>query len=204
MKDLKTKINKLIVATLGGAILALPGFVYADNHGGAGHQEAPAELVAQAQGKTKQLGRQLKTELMKAIKEGGLTAGVEVCNHAAGPIAEGVSDQNWQVGRTSLKFRNPKNAPDQWEQEQLTAFAEALSAGQPAGKLKAVHWDDETQTLRYMSPIMTGAPCVNCHGVEVKPAVADKIKALYPDDKATGFEEGQLRGAFTVTYTASK
>lgn len=199
MNDLKTKINKLIVTVLGSAIVVLPGLSFA-----AHHEEAPTELVAQAQGKTKQLGRQLKGELMKAIKEGGLTAGIEVCNHAAGPIAEGVSDQNWQVGRTALKIRNPSNAPDQWERDQLAAFADALAAGQPAGKLSAVHWNEETQTMRYMSPIMTGAPCVNCHGVDIKPEVADKIKALYPDDQATGFAEGQLRGAFTVTYSATE
>ena len=31
-----------------------------------------------------------------------------------------------------------------------------------------------------------------------KSAVAEKIKALYPDDKGVGYELGQIRGAITI------
>ena len=33
------------------------------------------------------------------------------------------------------------------------------------------------------------------------PELEAKIQAFYPDDQATGFEQGQLRGAFTFSKT---
>jgi len=52
---------------------------------------------------------------------------------------------------------------------------------------------------RYMKAIPTGPQCVVCHGENVAPALAETIQRLYPDDQATGFAPGDLRGAFTVT-----
>ena len=43
--------------------------------------------------------------------------------------------------------------------------------------------------------------CVTCHGETIAPSIAAKIDELYPADKATGFREGDLRGAFVVTKT---
>ncbi len=36
-------------------------------------------------------------------------------------------------------------------------------------------------------------------GSALKPAVAAKVKELYPEDQAVGFAAGQLRGAFTLS-----
>jgi hypothetical protein len=49
-----------------------------------------------------------------------------------------------------------------------------------------------------MKAIPTGGLCLACHGETIDPAVAGKIAELYPEDKATGFREGDLRGAFVV------
>ena len=38
-----------------------------------------------------------------------------------------------------------------------------------------------------------------CHGSGLDPALKAEIERLYPDDQATGFKAGELRGAFTVT-----
>ena len=42
--------------------------------------------------------------------------------------------------------------------------------------------------------------CLNCHGVELAPDVAGRIAELYPEDRATGFEAGELRGVFWVEF----
>ena len=52
--------------------------------------------------------------------------------------------------------------------------------------------------FRFMKAIPTGAVCLKCHGTDLSPAVTAKLTELYPDDKATGFKEGDLRGAFVV------
>ena len=41
-------------------------------------------------------------------------------------------------------------------------------------------------------------PCLTCHGSNIKPELAAKINSLYPEDKATGYKAGELRGAFTI------
>jgi hypothetical protein len=49
-----------------------------------------------------------------------------------------------------------------------------------------------------MKAIPTAAQCLNCHGESISPEVDAKLKALYPNDQARGFKEGDLRGAFTL------
>ncbi len=50
-----------------------------------------------------------------------------------------------------------------------------------------------------MKAIPTGPLCLACHGETLAAPVAEKIGELYPADKATGFREGDIRGAFVVT-----
>jgi hypothetical protein len=49
-----------------------------------------------------------------------------------------------------------------------------------------------------MKAIPTEAMCLTCHGTEISPAVLTRVNQLYPQDKAIGFKEGDLRGAFVV------
>jgi hypothetical protein len=41
------------------------------------------------------------------------------------------------------------------------------------------------------------APCLSCHGPReaIVPAVVSSLEARYPDDRATGYAAGDLRGA---------
>jgi Protein of unknown function (DUF3365) len=43
--------------------------------------------------------------------------------------------------------------------------------------------------------------CTGCHGTpdRLSPAVQERLKALYPDDKAVGYGVGQIRGAMTIS-----
>lgn len=52
-----------------------------------------------------------------------------------------------------------------------------------------------------MKAIPTGGVCIACHGAELDPAIAQKINELYPDDQATGYKPGDIRGAFTISQT---
>jgi hypothetical protein len=51
-----------------------------------------------------------------------------------------------------------------------------------------------------MRAIPTDALCLTCHGKTLAPDLAAAIARNYPGDQATGFELGQLRGAFSVTW----
>lgn len=160
----------------------------------------PEDKLNKARSNAKALGGALKSRLQQAISKGGLEAGVEECYVAAGPIAEALKKDGWTVGRTALQVRNQDNKPDKWEEAQLHEFADALSKQLPM-PLEASQWNEETGELRYMSAIVTGQVCTACHGNNVAPAVLDIIKEKYPEDTATGFAPGSLRGAFTLTYS---
>lgn len=145
----------------------------------------------------------LKGELTQAMESGGAAAAITVCNTRAPAIAQEVSNKKgWTVGRTSLKVRNPANAPDAWEKKVLEQFEARLAAGE---KLDAMEYTEVTsregkKVFRYMKAIPTAEkPCLVCHGATLAPPVAEALKGLYPEDKATGYQAGQLRGAFTIT-----
>jgi len=59
----------------------------------------------------------------------------------------------------------------------------------------------EAGAFRCTKAIPTAAePCLTCHGSGLDPALKAEIeRLLYPDDQATSFKAGELRGAFTVT-----
>lgn len=148
------------------------------------------------------LGKALKAELQAAVKAEGDVGALRICNLEAVPITETISTEDGLlIGRTSLKTRNPANIPDVWERSILEEFASRRESGESATDLEA--WTiitDEIghRTFRYMRAIPTAPMCLKCHGRRLNDDIAAKIAELYPDDRATGFKAGDVRGAFTV------
>ncbi len=148
------------------------------------------------------LGKALKAELQAAMRDDGPVGALQVCNVEAVPITETISaEEGVLVGRTSLKPRNPANAPDEWEAATLEQFELRKEKGEKAGDLEA--WTIVTdegghRTFRYMKAIGTMPMCLKCHGRRLSDDVQAKIDGLYPDDQAVGFKAGDLRGAFTL------
>lgn len=157
---------------------------------------ARAKAIATSQA----FGKELKGTLVAAIKEGGPMQGVEVCNSAAPAIAHKHSSDEMTISRTSMRTRNPGNAPDDWQQASMQEFTRELADGRPAAEISAERLTTlhGKPALQVMTPIVMGKPCLTCHGTEVKPDLLAKIRELYPDDQATGFHEGELRGAFNM------
>lgn len=148
------------------------------------------------------LGSRLKARLMAAMQEGGPQAAIGVCADEAPQIAREVSKETgFTVGRTALRVRNPENAPDAWETEQLEHFIEAVRAGAVIDELEVAEiTQDQGETMfRWAKPIPLGPMCATCHGEAVSPDLLSEIEARYPDDAATGFAIGEVRGMFTVS-----
>ena len=149
----------------------------------------------------KMLGGELKATLQSSMKANGPLESISVCNIEASKIASRISkEKGLTVGRTSLEHRNVANKPDAWETSVLEQFEDRKAAGENPKDLdysEVVDYDDG-KAFRYMKAIPTGDVCLSCHGTNIAEPLAKKITSIYPDDKATGFNKGDIRGAFTV------
>ncbi len=163
--------------------------------------EQNTEHVEQSRAAVQQFFGQLKGELQAGMKAGGPVKAIEVCSEKAPAIARDVSKkQGLQIGRTSLKPRNAGNAPDEWEKSVLEEFEQRKAKGEHPKQMEKyeVVESNGQQSFRYMKAIPTGELCLKCHGTDIDPAVSAKLNKLYPEDKAIGFKQGDIRGAFTI------
>lgn len=159
--------------------------------------------AAKARAAVKAMGGALQVKLKEALAADGPVAAVQVCKTIAPEIAKEQSKAaGMTIRRTALRVRNPDNAPDALERKVLEDFTAQLAAGADASKLE--HVEEVTTNgktlVRYFKAIPTAAaPCLVCHGSNVTGELKETIDKLYPNDQATGFKEGDLRGAFSVT-----
>ncbi len=157
--------------------------------------------LAQSRNVSQQLGEQLKSKLIDAMQAGGPENALLICKHEAIKVStENSKQNNLEVGRTSLKLRNFSNQADDWEIKQLTWFKSQKLAGSDIKSLEVNEITEENgkNIFRYMKAIPIQEPCLVCHGKTLAPSIEAKIKNLYPQDQATGYELGEIRGAFTV------
>jgi hypothetical protein len=141
--------------------------------------------------------------LTEEIGKNGPEGAILVCRDKAPQLAKAASDETgWSVRRVSLRNRNPRAVPDGWERAALEDFDRRAASGESATTLEKAEIVTEggTQSYRYMRALPTQPLCLNCHGSpeQLTPAVLEKLKVLYPDDKAVGYRPGDIRGAITI------
>jgi len=175
-----------------------------------GQAEALTEqqtLEQQANQRISEFSQALKGQLKAAIKQGGLTNAISVCNTVAPALAAENSKEGWTLERTSLRVRNSANTPDAWELSQLQQFEKINASGQHAADKPIVASElmvkDGVTHFRYMKAIPTQALCLGCHGSNIDPELSALISKTYPDDKAVNFALGDLRGAFSLQKVIS-
>lgn len=162
--------------------------------------------AAESKAVIKEFFEQLKGELGKSMKADGPVATIEFCNKTAPGIAKEFSDKHgMKVARTSLKTRNPANAPDAWEEKVLHKFEERQAAGEAADDMAFFEIVEANgkKNFRFMKaigmPPLDKMPCLKCHGENIDPKITAKLDEIYPHDQARGYTVGQIRGAFTIT-----
>lgn len=142
----------------------------------------------------------LQKEQLESV---GAENAIPVCKVTAPAMAAEYSKDGRELKRVSLKARNKLvGTPDVWEKQVLEGFDKAQLAGKSADNMEAstVSKDADGRWFRYMKAIPTQAQCLQCHG---KPAdISPRMKALlekeYPEDKATGYSVGEIRGAISI------
>jgi cytochrome c553 len=151
------------------------------------------DLVALSAAKT--LGGKLKAEVVGSIGRDGPAATVPFCQQLAPQAAAQVEAQTGvRVGRSSLRLRNPANAAPDWVQVLLAEHGERPVAG--VAPYTAVVDTPSGQVGRVALPIAVEGACLACHGAPdaLAPGVREALAAGYPQDRATGYAAGDLRG----------
>jgi hypothetical protein len=169
-----------------------------------GARGAPSAAVVeaareQADAAATDLTAKLFTELSRALVEHPPAEAVRICGDVAQRLtADTAARQRIAVRRTTLRLRNPANRPDDYERRILEAWARP--GAQPGAHAEVVATPEGGYELRYLRPIVLQPLCTTCHGApEAMPeAIRAALRERYPDDAATGFRPGDVRGAVSV------
>ena len=158
----------------------------------------PVALETQARDIAGQFISTLLPTLQNALAEGGPENAIEVCSVRAPEIADDLaSATNWSVRRVSLKARNSEIAiPDSWEREVLEGFENRELTGTAMTQSAVVNGE-----YRYMQAQVAMPLCLSCHGENLSPEVSAALRQHYPNDLATGYREGDIRGAISLRYS---
>lgn len=142
----------------------------------------------------------LLVALQEEIRKSGAEGAIPVCKDMAPKMAGEISQQTgWKIKRVSLKARNNARAiPDEWEKAALEDFDKRAAAGEAPGKLEK--GEKVGNEYRFVKALPVQGLCLSCHGPadQLKPAVQAVLSQHYPNDKATGYSEGQIRGVISV------
>jgi len=151
---------------------------------------------------TDSVQRVLLSNVQKAIKAGGPPTAVAFCNTMAMPLTDSLARaHNVDIRRTSLKYRNSSNAPSTHESRVLNRLDFANDKGQlPPSILETIN-----DTLHFYRPILVAKPCLACHGepgTDISNETMAVLRDAYPNDLATGYKEGDLRGMWHLVFKA--
>jgi len=165
-----------------------------------------ADIITQGNEATVALFGELSAKLKAAMQSGGPEKAITVCKEMAQPTTQNTSDSfaNLKLTRISLQPRNPANNAGSFDQKILHAWEQKISEGTQLPPAVVKLKNDSAAV--YYKPIITGEICLNCHGdpATFPQGFQAKLKQLYPNDQATGYKTGNLRGAFRVEFPLKK
>ena len=160
--------------------------------------------VAEARSVATSVPPKLLSVLTAEIEKSGPAGAIAVCRDEAPRLARAAAQETgWSVRRVSLRERNPKAVPDEWERSALEDFDRRAASGEKPATLERAEIVQQQgrEVYRYMRALPVVELCTNCHGTpeRVSPAVRERLAELYPHDKAVGYSVGQIRGAMTIS-----
>lgn len=136
-------------------------------------------------------------ELMQAVKTEGVPGAINYCNLNAMEIVKKLEDSlEISIKRVTNKTRNPADSLTGVEKEIWEAYSY-----DPTKASAQIQEFSETELI-FTKPILIGSGlCLNCHGQignEITTENYSLIHQLYPDDQATGYQLGDLRGMWRL------
>lgn len=154
----------------------------------------------------KEFMESLKTILVKEMQTNGVVAAVSVCSDTAQVLTNNYGvKKGIYIKRVSFKNRNENDAPNKIEAEALKTFEELKRKGElkETTEYFTTIEEDGITSVIYLKPILVQAPCLSCHGSldQIGLEVKDVIRKKYRNDKATGYQLDDLRGAVSIQKT---
>jgi hypothetical protein len=116
----------------------------------------------------------------------------QVCKPVGARAKKMAQENGWEFVQMSEKYRNPAHKPDEEAELALRAFEDD---GRLMGMWMRTEMDGQAG-IRYFRRIVVERSCLACHGP--KDERPQFVKDGYPDDRAYGFEVGDLRGVYSV------
>jgi hypothetical protein len=146
----------------------------------------------------------LGQNLMSKIQKEGVTAALTFCNEKAYPLTDSMATHfNASIKRVSDKARNPQNEATPNELAYIETFKTQVKNKIEIEPISEEHGD----LVHVYYPIITNSMCLRCHGnpaQDIEPATLDRLKQLYPNDKAVGYSENEVRGMWHITFDKTK
>ena len=171
-------------------------------------QAQDSDMITQSRAVTQAMLKELGQKLQSSMAEGGAINAIGVCHLQAPDIANRASTNNQaKISRVGTRARNPvMGVPNDWQAKALAQFDAALARGD---KPADIEFSETVSTasgkeFHFAKPIVLQPMCVSCHGSpeQISPEVKAKLNELYPNDKAVGYQPGQLRGAVVLSRSA--
>jgi hypothetical protein len=151
-----------------------------------------------------ELTNKVRELLLKELEKGGYEGAISVCANVAQDITRQFNEKSGHYARrVSLGYRNPNDFPDEYERQKLESFDRLNREKKLESEYYEVVSEKGREYLRYLKPVIAGKMCLNCHGQpdEIPIGVQRIIQETYPNDRATGYLEGDVRGAVSVKIT---
>lgn len=167
--------------------------------------ELAATMTLRGKGVAAETFSLLSSNLQTAMASGGVTNALPFCSLTASPLTASIADKHGvKLRRVTHKARVPKDKTNPEESAVLDRFRSSLESG-----VTPSPWVTNLQpgVVTFFAPIIiTNALCLKCHGQpgqDIAPDALAVIRKLYPQDEATGFKLGDLRGAWRIDFPAA-
>lgn len=144
----------------------------------------------------------LSSNLSKQIRAAGPLGALNFCNIKASHFTDSLSKAlGLKISRVSDKTRNKNKGANATQLTYIMESKEKLEKGEEIEpQLVSVSSGKEAYY-----PIFTNSTCLKCHGAAevLDSALTEKLNQLYPEDKAKGYSENELRGIWVVEFLDS-
>lgn len=146
----------------------------------------------------------LKGRLVEALADGGPTEAIEVCHQDAAVITDQAAAATGVLAlrRVSPRWRNPANRADALDLAAWRVFEGDTPEIRTDPEDLLVPDPDRGERLVYYRALRMAPLCLTCHGPteQIPAGVRTLLAERYPDDRATGFADGDLRGLIRVDF----